>query len=423
MSEVLFKSIAAHANRSGYKPALLLQQAQRAKGGVIGTNGKGVVALRFDDYQDAFRTNIYPLLAARGLPASMALISRFNTAQSWGAGTTWADIISWNRNGVEMWSHGTNHNDYIPEGYAGLYREIVTSKAEIEAQGIKCKGWIKPGVTPLTAATPYDGLASLSDWGESEVGRLIIDNYAISEAYAGGSYRLLPTKQHHGLDHQTISEGVTLANAQAKLDMIADRGYGIEFMIHSGNIGESGNMSLAEFTTFLDYIVTKWEAGLIDVLTPSGLCFADPGTSRRLNLLISESFETASQWSLGSSCTIETSGGRTGNNFARIPNTVTTSVAQYPDSLQALGLGGEHFIFEGWFRSNGAANTVGRVIIQDSDDSNRLNISKTKASNGSTWTRMRFAFGLHPDTNRLVIALTRSNQDGVDWDDVSVKII
>ena len=128
------------------KSSLLLQQERMSKGGVIGTAGKGVVALRFDDYQNAFGEKIYPLLLARGLPCSMALISRFNTAQSWGIGTTWDEVRNWNRNGVEIWSHGTDHKDYSQNGYAGLYSQIVTSKAEIEAQNIKVVGWVLPGV-------------------------------------------------------------------------------------------------------------------------------------------------------------------------------------------------------------------------------------------------------------------------------------
>lgn len=134
------------------KSLLLLQQERKSKGGVIGTSGKGVVSLRFDDYQNVFGKEIFPLLLARGLPCSMALISRFNVTQPWGIGTTWNEVRNWNRNGVEIWSHGTDHKDYSSKGYSGLYSQIVTSKAEIEAQNIKVVGWALPGVTPSTKA-------------------------------------------------------------------------------------------------------------------------------------------------------------------------------------------------------------------------------------------------------------------------------
>ena len=162
---------------------LLLQQERISKGGIIGTAKKGVVAIRFDDYQNIFSKKIYPLLVARGLPCSMALISRFNTQQSWGIGTTWDEVRNWNRNGVEIWSHGTDHKDYTSRGYAGLYSEIVTSKAEIEAQNIKVVGWALPGILTRSKVLPYNGLTKPSDYN-SIVGKLLMETYALTEAYA-----------------------------------------------------------------------------------------------------------------------------------------------------------------------------------------------------------------------------------------------
>ena len=170
-----------------------MKKERISKGGVIGTNGKGVVALRFDDYQNIFRKKIYPLLVARGLPCSMALISQFNTTQSWGIGTTWDEVRNWNRNGVEIWSHGTDHKDYRSKGYKGLYSEIVTSKLEIEAQNIKVVGWALPGVAPTRSKIlPYNGLTKPSDYNGT-VGKLLMETYALTEAYAYPPVRILPT--------------------------------------------------------------------------------------------------------------------------------------------------------------------------------------------------------------------------------------
>ena len=83
----------------------------------------------------------------------------------------------------------------------------------------------------------------------------------------------------------------------------------------------------------LDYIKTKWDKGSIEVLTPSGLMFADPNSSKRLELNIDNSFEGltvahsgawvgSNRW-IGKS--IETSGGRTGKNFMRIRTISTNS--------------------------------------------------------------------------------------------------
>ena len=235
------------------------------KGGVLGTSGKGVVALRFDDYQNIFGTKIYPLLLERGLPASMALISRFNTEQPWGKNTTWNQVREWNKNGVEIWSHGTDHKDYTSKGYAGLYDEIVTSKKEIENQGIKVVGFVLPGVAPSNGSTIplYNSLTKSSDYN-SVVGKLITNTYYLSEAYAYPAQRTLPTDIYHGLSHVTVSDDATLAASIANKT-------GIELMCHSGNLGLKGNITISQFATILDYVKNKWDEGKIEILTPSGL--------------------------------------------------------------------------------------------------------------------------------------------------------
>lgn len=270
---------------------LLLKKERISKGGVIGTDRKGVVSLRFDDYQNIFRKKFFPLLLDRGIPCSMALISQFNTKQSWGIGTTWDDVRNWNRNGVEIWSHGTDHKDYRSKGYKGLYSEIVTSKLEIEAQNIKVVGWALPGVHTRSKTSPYNGLTKPTDYNGA-IGKLLMETYALTEAYAYPPVRILPTKVYHGLNHYTVSDGKgTLATSEVAINLAIKNKTGIELMCHSGSLGKPGHMTLSEFTKLLDYIKTKWDNGSIEVLTRSGLCFADPNSSKRLKLNTDDSFE------------------------------------------------------------------------------------------------------------------------------------
>lgn len=418
---------------SYFKFSPLLQKERMSKGGVIGTAGKGVVALRFDDYQNIFGKEIYPLLVARGLPCSMSLISRFNTAQSWGRDTTWNEVRDWNRNGVEIWSHGTDHKDYVSKGYAGLYSEIVTSKAEIETQNIKVPGWTLPGVTPTAKDLPYNGLTKPSDYN-STVGKLLMSTYALTEAYAYKPERILPTHIYHGLNHFTVSDGNwgTVESTEKVINFAIKNKTGIELMCHAGNLGKPGCMTLSQFTTVLDYIKAQWDDGSIDVLTPSGLFFADPHSSVRLKLNADDSFEgltltNPGAWSgtknwLGK--TIEKSGGKTGNNFLRINNNVTNSgVTQKIMNVDKLGVSGEQFVFEGWFRSNGNRNTTGVVQISDYDNYKNLRITHKATSNGSSWSRVRFVFGIPKNTRNITLSLYKCAGAGIDWDDVSIKII
>ena len=410
----------------------LLQKERMSKGGVIGTNGKGVVAIRFDDYQNIFGKKIYPLIVARGLPCSMSLISRFNTEQRWGMNTTWDEVRHWNRNGVEIWSHGTDHKDYSKKGYKGLYSEIVTSKEEIEAQNIKVVGFALPGVAPSTKNLPYNRLTKPSDYNGT-VGKLLMETYALTEAYAYPPKRILPTYIYHGLNHYTVSDGSgSLANAEKLINVAIKDKSGIELMCHSGSLGKRGHITLSQFTTLLDYIKTQWDKGSIEVLTPSGLMFADPNSKIRLKLNTDDSFEgltvahpgawnKTTQWS---GKTIETSGGRTENNFLRINNNITNSgVTQKITSLDKLTVLGEQFVFEGWIRPFGKGTTTGMIHITDSNNSKELKIIKKVVSKGSAWTKVRFVFCIPPNTKAITLSLYRSAGAGIDWDDVSIKKI
>lgn len=405
--------------------ALLLQRARASKGGTIGVGStvKAVVALRFDDDHEAFSSTIYPLLKARGLPAGHASISDL-TSQSWSDGDSAANVLTRFKNGVEVWSHGLDHNDPSPHdltGAGGLYDQIVGSKATIESWGVKCQGWMQPGATPLGSATPYgtDGTTAGGFYSAYST-HLLRRTYALSESYAGGGYRNIPHGLFHGQDHVTISEGVSLAAAQSVLDIAIRERTGIEFMAHSGNLGLAGNMSVADFTTFLDYIVTKWDAGLIDVVTPSGLFFVDR-TDQRIQLISDPSFDVSGEWTAMGTSTIQTSGGHTGSNFLRVTDG-SLPTAKRPGRLKAKFLDGETFLFEGWARSAGASTTVSRVLIQSYTDTTPLNLSLTKSGIPNTgWTRVRHAFSVPPGVDELVIAVGRNSGDTIDWDDITVK--
>lgn len=418
----------------GPAPEVLLQDMRRAKGGVIGVGTRTPVALRFDDYEDQFGASLYPLLLARGLPFSRAQISEpigraiagpCNT-------TTWADIVGWTRNGGEIWNHSATHGPAYPTVLTTdeIVAEVVTSGADIvtaTSGAVKVQGFVKPGLQEPADTGPYgSALLDVSDYYTSEVGRLIVQNYALSQAYGGSAFRTIPSPQFHGGNHFTLGEGtLNLANAQANLNRAIERGWGIEFMAHAADIMAGAVMGLADFTTFLDYIVTKWNAGLIEVVTPSGLLFTDK-SDQRLDLIKTPDFHglatssalwEGSSWTAGQ--TIETNWA-TGEQFMRIPNSTGYQSYQQARDLQDLGVGGEAFLVEGVCRSNGAGTTTATLTVTDSDDNSRLNITKTFAGITTAWTKVRLAFTLHPDTDKIVTRIARSAGDGVDWNELHV---
>lgn len=411
---------------------LLTERERIAKGGVVGVGDKGVVALRFDDWQDAFRTNVYPLLTARALVGSLVTISRFSTDQPWGANTTFDDLRSWARTGFEVWCHGTDHKDPNPDGLDGIFREVVTAKYELEQQGVKVVGWTPPGTSPQTAMQPYMMAWDSPAAFDSYAGRLIQRTYGISEGYMVGKYRMLPQGIYHGVGGVTVAvaDGATLAESKTAVDVAAKRKVGVTLMAHSGNFDGDGNMTLVEFEELLDYIVAKWDAGDIEVLTPSAMFFADH-SDHRLDLITDGSFEDVQTGGAGTDWqftwgnkTVATDGGRTGSNYLAIPFGETSYLFQTLDNLRAWGIAGEAFMMEAWVRPSGGA-VVAQMQVVDPDDSSRLLVNdEWTIGSGASWTRIRLPFGIHPDSTSCRFQIRRkSGTGGLDVDDVSVRKI
>lgn len=410
-----------------YRSILLQQEMRRSKGGVIGIGNKGAIAIRYDDWQDSLRTDVAPLMIARGLPFSHALISKF-TAAVWGAGTSWADIKALNSQGMEIWSHGEDHADYI--GYAGLYRNVVQSRLTIEAQGIKVQGFSMPGVGSTYSdavrgnSRPYNGLTDISDYDSTE-GNLIQETYALSESYTGGAYRDIPNGFFHGSGHATINLG-TLAAAKAVVDFCENYRVCARVMAHPGTLGSDGPLTLADLTTFLDYVVTRRDAGGIEVVTPSALPYLDKSSSRvdllRAGDLVGVSVGTPLGWldvHSGGSNIIQSSGGISGGPFFEV---ITTGPSQVLPGLIERGFAGEAFIFEGWCKSMGGGTTDAQVVITDYPTPTNLNITRTYSGvSNSAWKRVMVPFVIPTTADRVLIYITRLAGNNTGWANMSVK--
>lgn len=402
------------------------QLERQAKGGTVGVKGKGVIVFRWDDWQDALREHVWPLFFERALPAGHVLISRFQTAQPWGANTTWDDIRDWTKNGVEIWCHGTNHRDPTPDGNAGIYREIVTAKHEIEAQGIKVMGFAPPGTTPVGPDQPFGTLWDSPEAYDTYTGRLIQAHYGISDGYMTARYRRLPDGIYHGVVAGTVNlDSHDKATVLAMIDKCIDQQLAGKIFGHAGNnVNGTGNaMSLADLTDVLDYIVQKRDEGVLEVLTPSASFFGSHESDYRLDLFPHGTFENVTtgdaRFTGWGSKTIETSGGQgDSSNFLRIPNGDSGYLNFTQDDLGKSGLGvnGEVFMLEAWLRSNSGA-AVARLQVQDAVNvSLRPVISHPVTIASSEWQRVQFPISLYHNQNRINIGVRRVSGAGASLD-------
>lgn len=421
----------ARADLTGH--AALVQDARRAKGGVVGTDGKPVVSFRIDHGLDEFFSDIWPLFKERGIPCSVGVVTdcvENPTDDYEPTDTTWATLLAEHRKGFEVWSHSRSHLDPTDTGIS-VESEVLDSKAELEAQGFRVTGWQQPGIPNGDTAeysNNWDG-----DWSVNYA-RLVMGAYGLIEmggGTVGGATRHLPTEGNYDLGHYTL-DGYTAAAAQTILDATLDRGLSTQWMMHPLFIVRgTATCDVDDVEDFLDHVLQLWDAGTIEVLTSSGLAFADPNTSTRVNLVRDGSFagggfNDGDPWGMaggsGTGVSIETDGGHTGNNYLHLPATaVYTYVYQGNTYIQSTGVNGATFLCEAWARCTGS-DTEARVTVIDGVDSSRLNYEwYTTLTAGAGWTRLRVPFSVPLDTTNLQVRLSRRTGTGaIDFDDVRV---
>lgn len=428
------RSVSTHATRQA--------SIRQAKGGSIGTNGKPVIAFRIDHGAQAWLATVWPLFKARGLTASYGCLT---SSFAGGPGTvlepttyTWADLQSKHREGFEVWAHSQTHKDPAVAGTT-IESEVIGSADLIEAQNIRVMGWQQPGISGNTTpgySSDWDNAGR--DWSDT-YGQAVLGRYGLAEmgdVAHGNKYRWLP---HHGgydLPHYTL-DGVTDAAAIAYIDTAIAKGMSIEFMLHPEFIvGNTVNgavrtvtMTQAMLTAVLDRVKVLRDAGTVMVLTASGMAFADPTHSRRLNLFSNSDFEGGvTGWSLTSGAVLNTDGGFSGANYVRLPASGAQARQTLNDSsLSALGVKGGTFEIEARVRVNGTGTPNLRFLVLDASNSLRLNVQSNEVHSPGGWKKVSYPFTLPLDTDaiQLDVTWTGAAHAGatVDVDDIRIMPI
>lgn len=265
----------------------LLQQGLTArKGGRIGTNGKGVVALRFDDAPADFVNKILPLLRERNLPFTRVTTS--DSIASTGEVVTDAKLLEMQdyciKSGGEVWNHGRDHLD--ASGELTIYDNVIGAldKLRLKMPRIPIDCFAPPGASE----TLYDGwlMKDLEAWANTYAGRLLTGHHAIVSGYfQNGYYRPLDGQLRDGQIHYSCDAYTSASSVTQVVDRARDWRVGVSLMWHGHNLDASGKQSLAVFTECLDYIAAERDAGNIEVLTLSGMATADVTSSYRDDLL------------------------------------------------------------------------------------------------------------------------------------------
>lgn len=262
----------------------LQQRLLARKGGVIGTNNLGAVALRFDDAPADFRTRVLPLLEELALP-----FTRVTTSHS--IGETVIDPTEFPlmqeyclRAGGEVWNHGRDHLD--ASGAEGIKANLIGALTDLRTMmpRIPIDCFSPPG----GSAIAYEGHMPSNtpeNW-DTYAGELLTAHHAIVTGYYGDSlYRPLDGVLRDG-QRAFSCDGQSYAQVKTIVDNCRGWKMGAVLMWHGNNAGAGGSWaSWEDFEAALRYIAAERDAGRILVLTVTGLATANRAATYRDDLV------------------------------------------------------------------------------------------------------------------------------------------
>lgn len=278
----MIRAIDPHLDDAAFRREDIVSRARARRGGPIGTNGRPAVALRFDHHTGDWATKVLPLLEERGIPWAQIInptrVSAGSHGDTYGYDQLQDAAL---RSGGEIWNHGGNHNDFtLPET---AVREIPEALKTIQENmpRLAIEGWAPPGLS----AGGYMGAAPFATTAQNTgtyPGQLIMRNHAFIAGYAPGTYRTLdPDTTHIGASHMTIDQS-NPGQVRRAIDALGQDG--LALMLHPNYLDQSGYLSTADLIAVFDDIVTRRDAGELQVLSYSGLWLADARSQYRDNL-------------------------------------------------------------------------------------------------------------------------------------------
>lgn len=365
-----------------------------------------IITIRFDDGPTADYATVFPLLTARKLVGGFAL----NSAKL-GDGThiTAAQALEMQQAGMEIMCHSKTHGA-DPADFATFLTEAITNKADLEAlTGLLIQSFVQPG----TWTTDYNFNTNAKV--ESTQGRYLRRYYAamfgyVPEAQFDSNYKLAGGRKY-GAIH--FSPGSSLATAEASIDNAVNAGGLLDILIHSLSLDTAGNLSTADFTSLLDYIQAKRDAGLCDVLTPTGGVYAKQANPR-VNIAPNPTFDvgTFSAWGQTGSPILVVGGGRTpGHNAARINSTNYLSRAWRATEMRSV-------LIEVWVKNAvAAANSTANLqtYSRDPDGATQYGLRQTgNVATTDTWQKLQLVMGVDSRAQDFVVKMTSGNAAGAN---------
>lgn len=252
------------------------------------------VVLRSDDSGDEDINIMMPELNSRGLNGSFPSSLLIDDTGGY-TRMTGTQIQTIGANGHEIINHSTHHGD--PVSTAAAIDNIAEMQSLlISTHDVHCDAFVQPG----TWLNNHMGIYT-ADEAEGWYGNLMRGNFAASGAYVDDPSKLgithpFPAWRKFGGEYQENDDAATAAAVQAQIDEVIARNGFLHILIHGYLLNEPSQMTTATYQTILNYIQTKRNAGLLDVLTFTGSLYAQRGPY--VNLIADPGFELSATGAL-----------------------------------------------------------------------------------------------------------------------------
>jgi hypothetical protein len=255
----------------------------------------------------------------------------------------------------------------------------------------------------------------------SREGRLLRLHFGAMGAYVSSTDYGYDLANHYALPRRSrfgsasySGYAASLATLEDYVDKVSKYGCGLSVLFHSANFDTEGNISTADFTTWLDYVEAARDAGLIDVLTPTAQFYATQAPMKT-NLIADGDFALSATgawvfWEIGAGAPAVVGGGISGN-CAQVNS--TNYIRQYLSTRTTRSL-----TVDCWAKSATGSAATARVYVHDGSAS-ALAVTEDVAV--TDWTHIRFNVGVTASMSNLYVRLT-NNGAGPDvlFDDVQV---
>ena len=260
----------------------IMRQRVYARKGVIGTKGKGAVAIRFDDLKVEVEPLIIPLLEKYNIPYSRAITSRQHgiwTPPDSFFGEVQDACIKY---GGEIMCHSQTH--YNQTGHDKIYAELIESRAELQA---KVPRMIVDTHIAPAGAIEYDGLYpfdTVERLHANQIGGDLLDTYAYISGYLPNSrMRQLDGVMKDGGDSASV-DSWAVSSVKGFVNKLISRELGAVLYWHPATT------DMAKVEEGIAYMAEKRAAGELEILTVTGLEVANSAFEGLKNLLIKRSF-------------------------------------------------------------------------------------------------------------------------------------